>query len=162
MKVRQMDKHKIGPALGRVPSGIFIVTARQAHDETGMLGSWVQQAGFEPPMITVAVKKGRYITDWLAEGSYFVVNILSEDEKQMLAHFGKGFAQGEPAFEELVIHRSAQGVPVLSEALGYLECKVTARMESGDHILIVAEVKDGVLQNEGRPMIHVRNNGFHY
>lgn len=157
-----MDKEKIGPALGRIPSGIFIVTARQGQHETGMLGSWVQQAGFEPPMITAAVKKGRYISDWLAEGSYFVVNILSEDGKQMLAHFGKGFAKGEPAFEGLDIQRSAQGVPVLSEALAYLECKVVARLEGGDHDVVLAEVTHGDLQNESRPMIHVRNSGFHY
>ena len=157
-----MDKQHLGPALGKIPSGIFIVTASSEQDETGMLASWVQQAGFEPPMITVAVKKGRYICDWLAAGCPFVVNILSDKAKQMLAHFGKGFDPGEQAFEDLVIHRSARGVPVLSEALGYLECKATGQVESGDHVVFLADVLEGDLQNDGQPMTHVRNSGFHY
>ncbi|MBI3469346.1 MAG: flavin reductase family protein, partial [Planctomycetes bacterium] len=35
----------IGPILGRLPSGVFILTARDGTDETGMLASWVMQAG---------------------------------------------------------------------------------------------------------------------
>jgi len=36
------------------------VTARLDERSTGMLASWVQQVGFDPPMISVAVKKGRF------------------------------------------------------------------------------------------------------
>ena len=46
----------IGPVLGRTPSGVFILTASSGDgQETGMLASWVQQASFDPPAITVAV-----------------------------------------------------------------------------------------------------------
>ena len=55
-----MDE-SIAPVLGRVASGIYILTIRNQDQETGMLASWVLQAGFEPPMVTVAVKKGRYV-----------------------------------------------------------------------------------------------------
>ena len=44
-----------------------------------MLASWVQQAGFDPPAITVAIKKGRYVVDWINDGAPFVVNVLSDE-----------------------------------------------------------------------------------
>ena len=48
----------IGAVLGRVPSGVFILTASDGQGkETGMLASWVQQAGFDPPCDTVAVNQ---------------------------------------------------------------------------------------------------------
>ena len=43
-----MISTEIAPVLGRIPSGIFILTIRHADQETGMLASWVMQAGFEP------------------------------------------------------------------------------------------------------------------
>ena len=52
-----------------------------------MLASWVMQAGFEPPMVSVAVKQGRYVCDWLTEGQPFVLNLVGEGQKKLLKHF---------------------------------------------------------------------------
>ena len=58
----------LAKVLGRIPSGVFVLTCGDgAGNMTGMLASWVQQAAFEPPMISVGVKNGRYINDWLAQ-----------------------------------------------------------------------------------------------
>ena len=64
-----MDQSNLAAVLGRIPSGIFIVTLRHNGQETGMLSSWVMQAGFEPPMVTVAVNRSRYIGEWLDAGT---------------------------------------------------------------------------------------------
>ena len=90
-----MTKKAFDPVLGRVPSGIFILTAGVGERATGMLSSWVMQAGFEPPMVSVGVKLGRYVCDWLTEGQPFVLNLVGESQSQLLKHFGKGFEPGE-------------------------------------------------------------------
>jgi flavin reductase (DIM6/NTAB) family NADH-FMN oxidoreductase RutF len=149
-------------ALGRVPSGLFIVTARNGSAETGMLASWVQQCSFDPPQISLALKRGRYVGDWLTPGATFTVNVLEANQSEMIAHFGKGFSLGQPAFEGLEIERPGGTPPVLAEALAYLECRVTGRCSAGDHELIVGEVVNGRVLNEGQPMVHVRKSGMHY
>jgi len=149
-------------ALGRVASGLFVLTARVSKAETGMLASWVQQCSFEPPQLTVAIRKGREILDSLRAGSAFTLNILDDSQTDMISHFGRGFALGEPAFEGLAIKHHAGGGPVLSEALAYLECQVAARHDVGDHELFVARVVGGRLLGEGQPMVHVRKSGAHY
>ncbi len=85
-----MNSKAIGPALGRVPSGLFVVTYLAGEIEQAMLASWVQQCSFEPPMLSVAVKQGRGISDWLTEGANFVVNVLAEGQTDLISHFGKG------------------------------------------------------------------------
>lgn len=152
---------QLSAALGRIPSGLFILTARSGKIETGMLTSWVQQCSFEPPQVTVAVRKGRELLDWLRNGSTFTLNILDDSQTDMIVHFGRGFALDEPAFAGLAI-KHAPGGPVLSEALAYLECRVTSRCEAGDHELLVAQVTSGRLLGEGQPMVHVRKSGTHY
>src|SRR6516165_8796718 len=93
------EERLLAAALGRIPSGLFIVTAGRDGCETGMLASWVQQCSFAPPMLSLAVKQGRYLAGWLTEGTAFTVNILERDQSDMIAHFGRGFFLGEPAFE---------------------------------------------------------------
>ena len=149
-------------ALGRIPSGLFIVTVRAEAGETGMLASWVQQCSFTPPRVTVAVKKGRYLLDWLKPGTALTVNVLGEGQKSLIGHFGKGFEPGEPAFEGLAVRRSTHGAAVLEEALASIETTVVMQTEVGDHVLVVAEVVNGTVHHDGRPTVHVRKNGLTY
>jgi flavin reductase (DIM6/NTAB) family NADH-FMN oxidoreductase RutF len=153
---------QLGAALGRIPSGLFVLTARRGQVETGMLVSWVQQCGFDPPYISLALKRDRGIMDWLTEGSAFTVNILEDSQTDMIVHFGRGFALNEPAFEGLEVNRPENGVPVLAECVAYLNCVVAGRWAAGDHDLFLGRVVAGQVLQEGHPMIHIRRSGFHY
>jgi flavin reductase (DIM6/NTAB) family NADH-FMN oxidoreductase RutF len=151
------------PVLGRIPSGIFILTIGTGARATGMLASWVMQAGFEPPMVSVAVKLGRYVCDWLSEGQPFVLNVVADGQKEFLKHFGKGFEPGAPAFEGLQITHCARGVPILSQALGHLECEPAGHVDSGDHRIFLAKVVRGkLLSADASPMVHIRKSGANY
>lgn len=149
-------------ALGRVPSGVFILTVRHEEQETGMLASWVQQAAFQPPAVTVAVRQGRYVTDWLSAGAPLVLNLVAEGGHALLKHFGRGFEPGAEAFEGLSVSRTQRGVPFLADAAGYLECRPTSHIDSGDHRIFLAEVIDGRMEEDRSPMVHIRKSGAHY
>lgn len=158
-----MTKKDFDPVLGRVPSGIFILTVGVGGRATGMLSSWVMQAGFEPPMVSVGVKLGRYVCDWLAEGQPFVLNLVGESQSQLLKHFGKGFEPGANAFEGLAIGHCARGVPILTDCVGYLECEPTGHVDSGDHRIFLAKVARGKLHDaDVKPMVHIRKSGANY
>lgn len=159
-------RETIGAVLGRTPSGLFILTARAADGrETGLLASWVQQASFEPPMVTVAVNRKRYVHDWLGESPQVALNLVGEGQKQFLKHFGAGFEPGAPAFDGLTIRRGETNVPLLADALGYLEGHVRGQLETGDHVVYAVEI---VAAGQGPgfaatpPWVHVRKNGFNY
>ena len=156
-----MDKH-LAAALGRLPSGLFVLTLKSGETETGMLASWVQQCSFSPPCLTAAVQRGREISGFLAAGATFSINILEENQTDMIAHFGRGFALTEDAFAGLDCQRGQANGPILTEALAYLHCRVQNRFAVGDHDLIVAEVFAGQMLADGQPMVHIRKNGMHY
>jgi flavin reductase (DIM6/NTAB) family NADH-FMN oxidoreductase RutF len=157
------DRHKLlAGALGRIPSGLFVVTVRRGESETGMLASWVQQCSFEPPQLSLALRRDRDVNAWLAPGAAFTINILESGQTDMIAHFGRGFAPGEPAFTGLEVERPDGAPPVLAEALAYLECRLVERHPAGDHDLCIGRVVAGRVLGEGQPMVHVRKSGFHY
>lgn len=150
-------------ALGRIPSGLFVLTVAHASEDTGMLASWVQQCSFDPPTVSVAVRNGRYVLDWLTEGTVFALNAIPEGEKKLVAHFGKGFEPGEPAFTGVDVDRAGD-VVLLPGALAYLKCRVVGRADTGgDHTLVFGQVVGGdVTRPDAKPAVHVRKNGLHY
>jgi flavin reductase (DIM6/NTAB) family NADH-FMN oxidoreductase RutF len=152
----------LAAALGRIPSGLFVLTAVDGPRETGMLASWVQQCSFNPPLLSVAVRPDRQVAGWLTAGAAFTINILDDTQTDMVAHFGRGFKPDEQAFTNLEVSRPGGAPPVLDDALAYLECRVESRCSAGDHDLILGRIIAGKVLGDGRPMVHVRKSGLHY
>src|SRR5579859_3729263 len=128
-----MPEKQMAGALGRVPSGLFIITAAHGYQNTGMLASWVQQCSFDPPQVSFAIQRNRPVIAWLEDGAPFVINILDDTQTDMIAHFGRVYDLDAPAFTGLEIESSSLGPPILTEALAYLECKVAGHFQAGDH-----------------------------
>ncbi|MDB5350498.1 MAG: flavin reductase family protein [Planctomycetota bacterium] len=153
----------LAAALGRMPSGIFVLTTGLNGRSSGMLASWVQQAGFEPPMITVAVRRDRYIAEWIAESGSFTLNQVGAGNKPLLKHFGRGFGPDEPAFTGVAIREDRPDGPILADAIAYLHAVVKGSIDSGDHRIFLAEVTQGArLDPDADPMVHIRKSGLHY
>ena len=152
-------------ALGRLSGGLYVVTARQQERASAMVASWVSQASFAPPGLTVAVAKDRAIETLMQVGDRFVLNILREDNHQsLLRHFLKRFPPGADRFAGVnTLDGVAEGGPVLGDALAYLGCRVQQRMEGPDHWIIYAEVEQGnVADTEASTAVHHRKVGNHY
>jgi len=149
-------------AVGRVVGALCVVTAQREDVETAMLASWVSQATFNPPGLTVAVAKERAIELLLNEGDQFVLNILPEGS-DLWKQFVKNYAPGQDRFEGVETQQAANGARILSGAIAYLECTVKQRMECGDHWLTYAVASQGsVLDGDRVTALHHRKSGSHY
>lgn len=152
----------IAKSVGRIVSGLFILTTGEGERATGMLASFVQQAGFEPPTVTVALKKGRAILDQLRDSKKFCVSILHDGSIGLLAHFAKGFEPGQPAFEGVATGTGSNGVPYLAEAHAHIECELIGEADWSDHIVFCGVVLDGDRIDDDQPLTHVRKDGLNY
>ena len=148
-------------ALGRIPSGLYAVGVAHEGHRLGMLCSFIQQAGFEPPMISIALGLDRPMRHALEKGALFSVNILGGEDKKILAAFASG--REEDPFAPFTLVENGHGLPQLADALAWLACRPRGSVAAGDHVVYVAEVLEGCLHREGaEPMIRVRKNGFAY
>jgi flavin reductase (DIM6/NTAB) family NADH-FMN oxidoreductase RutF len=153
----------LAQALGRIPSGLYILTVVHGEQSTGILASWVQQAGFEPPMVSVGIRRDRPVADWIANGGKFALNQLAIGSKALIRHFGRGFPPYANAFEGIALRHDARGGPILAGAMAYLDAEVVGEVATGDHRIFVARIVGGaLLQIDAEPLVHVRANGFHY
>ncbi|MBP5972814.1 flavin reductase [Brasilonema sp. CT11] len=151
-------------AVGRVVGSLCILTAKQGDISSAMLASWVSQASFNPPGLTIAVAKDRAVESLTHSGSKFALNVLKEGNHiGLMKHFLKPFGPGQNRFDGVASKEGENGSPVLNDALAYLECSVKNRMEVGDHWLVYATVDHGkVLDAKGITAVHHRKSGNHY
>ena len=156
-----MDIDNIGAALGKIPSGVFIATSSIDGDEVGMLASFVEQAGFNPPTITAAIGVDRRLNQAIEESGMIGINILGEEDGRLMKPFNQ--QENLSPFASLELDDNEFNLPQLTEALAFLACKITGKIEGGDHTIYAAEVLDGTLNDPSRsPMVRVRKNGFQY
>lgn len=157
------ERAAVGRALARLPSGLYVLTAGRGDQATGMLASFVQQVGFEPPTLVVALKKGRPIEALVRREGAFCLAVIDERSRALMGHFAAGFAPGEAAFAGLDMAVSALGVPWPRAAPAHLVCRVRG-VEDGwcDHAIVCGEVVAGEGDLDARPLVHVRRNGFSY
>ena len=160
----------IGSILGRIPGGLFVVTWQEEAVDKTMLTSWLTQAGFNPPAISIAVGTGRRFLSSIGDGDFrFVVNVLSENQRRLLGKFGKPPAiEGEP-FAGINIRRSPCGAGILQDSVGWMECKARPvflpagpEQSSGDHAIVVADILAGEISSADQPIVHLRKSGLHY
>ncbi|MHC5063259.1 MAG: flavin reductase family protein [Planctomycetota bacterium] len=156
------DPSPLAKALGRIPSGLFIVTAGTGDQATGFLASFVQQVGLEPPVLSVAVKAERPAAQLIRDHGAFCVAVIDEASKHLMGHYARGFEPGQPAFEGIESVESSLGVPYPSDALAVLGCKFVGEVAWTDHILFAGEAVEGHARDESDPMIHLRKNGLSY
>ncbi|MEM9538781.1 MAG: diflavin flavoprotein [Cyanobacteria bacterium P01_E01_bin.42] len=164
IKKRKAIESDLDKAMGRLSSGLYIITAQQEELKGAMLASWVNQASFEPLGVTVAVAKERAIESLLQVGDSFVLNILEEGNyRHLMRHFIKRFKPGQDRFAGVEIQEAKNGSPILSDALAYLECQVVDRMEVNDHWLVYCHVSEGRVANStALTAIHHRKVGNYY
>jgi flavorubredoxin/flavin reductase (DIM6/NTAB) family NADH-FMN oxidoreductase RutF len=155
-------------ALGRVVGSLCVLTTVKGSGDTrlsgAMVASWVSQASFTPPGLTVAVAKDRAVEALLHVGDAFAINVLASGrESGPMKQFLQPFAPGADRFAGLALEHSPGGLPVLPEALAWLECTVKQRMECGDHWLLYAEAQAGtVLDAAATTAVHRRRSGANY
>lgn len=151
-------------ALGRLSGGLYVITARKGEVTGAMLASWVVQASFKPLGISIAVAKDRAIESLMHVGDRFVLNVLAEDNYQaLMRHFLKRFPPGADRFADVKTQSASNGSAILTDAVAYVECQVSSRMECSDHWVVYATVESGrVSDPDALPAVHHRKVGNHY
>lgn len=154
----------IGKALGRIPQSLYVMTSHFEDRMRGVMVSWVQQAGFNPPMVMVALGKGRPIVPLLHDSRGFAICQIAPNDRLVMRRFAGGKDAGDNPFEAIDLMRSTTGSPILKRALSYLDCELIRHIDvDGDHDIYIGLVREGnILNGDGEPIIHLRDSGLHY
>ncbi len=155
----------ISQALGRIPGSIFIMTSHHEERNRGVMVSWVQQLSTDPPMVMIALPKGRPIVPLLHDSHAFALCQVASSDRLTQKIFRDGIDAGENPFEAMDIKRGPTGSPIIARALAWMDCEMIRHIDvDGDHDIYVglvrkAEVKD---DRDDEVIIKLRPNGLNH
>jgi flavin reductase (DIM6/NTAB) family NADH-FMN oxidoreductase RutF len=153
----------LAKALGRIPSGVFVLTATLADQSTATLVSWVQQTSFSPPALAFALAKDRPVRKFIENGARFALSILGKSDHALMKKYARGIPEDQDPFTDVATARTAAGAIYLADSAAWLECQLLQTVDfNADHDLFIAQIIDGALLKDDPPFTHVRGNGFHY
>jgi flavin reductase (DIM6/NTAB) family NADH-FMN oxidoreductase RutF len=106
----------------------------------------------EMPRQLITVDK-RHNTHALIESSgAFAMHLIDETQLDLVWRFGLQSGRDVDKFAGLAFRIGATGSPLLHEALGWFDCRVEARMDSGDRTVYLAAIVDGRLERTEPPL----------
>ena len=139
--------------LGRFPSGVTVVTTKAADgSDQGMTVSAFCSLSLEPPLILICIEKTASVYTALTTAPAFIVNILSAKQEQIARRFS---IVDIDRFEGVGFSRSRNGIVVLDDVLGVIECNRFSLHDGGDHTIVVGEVEAGRAET-GAPLLYYR------
>jgi 3-hydroxy-9,10-secoandrosta-1,3,5(10)-triene-9,17-dione monooxygenase reductase component len=123
--------------MGRFCSGVVIVTGLDHEQPVGFTAQSFLSLSLQPPLIGVCPAKSS--TSWprVRRAGHFGINILSSAQKNLCARFA---APGGYKFEGVHWRRALSGSPILNDVIGFVDCRLEAEHEAGDHTIAVGRV----------------------
>jgi flavin reductase (DIM6/NTAB) family NADH-FMN oxidoreductase RutF len=136
-------------------SGVAVVTSQsEKYGVRGMTVTAFSSVSAEPSQILVCLNQSADTGESIDQNGRFAVNILSADQQEVSNNFSGGSSQ-EDRFANASWHEGTTGVPVLSESIMSLECKVIEKVRAGTHWIIIGEVQVATCRS-GEPLLYYR------
>lgn len=143
--------------------GLYALTVKHQGDERGITATWVSQASADPAMVVVAVENNSKTIEMVRDAHHFALNVLRQGQRELAAKLGRPSATTAHKLKGIKTKPAPiSGAPVLTEALGWVECRVVATLPSGDHTLVLGEVLEAGVEQQGATALTPEEAGLSY
>jgi flavin reductase (DIM6/NTAB) family NADH-FMN oxidoreductase RutF len=147
-----MSTESFAQVMQRFPLPVVVVTVGRGGAENALTVSWIAPVSFDPPEIMFAADRHHYSVDFLRSTKNFAVSVLRGGQQRLAAQFARQSMVGEDKLDGVQTRESTTGAAILTDSLSYLDCEVVALHEAGDHLLVVGQVVDCGILNDGEAL----------
>lgn len=136
--------------LGQFTTGVVLVTAQTPKGPVGLSVNSFTSVALEPPLVAwcAAVTSTTWPSIRAAGG--FAVTILGGQHERLCRVFSR---KGADRFAGGTWTHTRTGHPILTDGLGWLDCRIMTVYRAGDHDLVIAEAIGGEVAGKGDPLI---------
>jgi 3-hydroxy-9,10-secoandrosta-1,3,5(10)-triene-9,17-dione monooxygenase reductase component len=134
MKARRAEQFR--RAMGRVPTGVSIVTAAPNGTPVGLTVGTLTYASSAPPLIVVLFQRTSVRAQAVLDAGAFAVSVLARNQAAECLRFASSGAN----FDGLEFDTFSSGIPKIRGAVLWLEAHTDSLFEAGDHIAVLAHI----------------------
>ncbi|GAA0740842.1 flavin reductase family protein [Dactylosporangium roseum] len=153
-----VDARLLRSVCGHFTTGVTVVTGGTTSFVVGVTVNSFTSVSLDPPLILVCIQKESSELPALRRAGAFAVNILAADQEEVCRIFASRHTRRANAVD---VHAGITGVPILSKALAYLECRLHREVDGGDHAILIGEVVALDVLRDDRPLAFFRS-AFHH
>lgn len=157
-----LDEQAKKTMLRKIPHGLYICGVKDGDEVNGFTASWVMQGSFTPPLVVNCVKNDSTSHSMIKSSGVFALSVLEAGQKDLAQKFFKPLRRAGNKFEDVDFYLGSEtGCPIISDTLGYVECRVIGCVEHGDHTVFVGEVVGAGVHREGDALL-LESTGWNY
>jgi flavin reductase (DIM6/NTAB) family NADH-FMN oxidoreductase RutF len=136
---------------------VHSITTIHNENSNANIATWVMQTAMGGKTICVALYKVDYTIELVRASNILNINLLHTGQTSLINKLGRRSGKEVNKFKNLKFEFDSRGCPFLTEAIGYIQCKVLHSTDAGDHELFICEVLKQVVLN---PEKVVMTNNF--
>ena len=136
---------------------VHSITTIHEENSNANIATWVMQTAMGGKMVCVALYKVDYTIELVRASMILNINLLHTGQTGLINKLGRRSGKDSDKLKTLKFEFDNRGCPFLTEAIGYIQCKVLHSIDAGDHELFVCEVQKQVVLN---PEKEVMTNNF--
>ena len=140
------------------PAGICVVSANAHGDRIAVTVGSLVSLSLEPPLVGISIGRNLALHEVLRSAGTFGASILRGDQADVAEHFARG-APPIVLWHGVATRDGVTGAPLLADALAWIECRIWAEYDAGDHTLFVGEVV-ALEEGETGPALVYRGHGY--
>jgi flavin reductase (DIM6/NTAB) family NADH-FMN oxidoreductase RutF len=156
-----LDEQAKKTMLRKIPHGIYICGVKDGEEINGFTISWLMQSSFKPPQVVNCVNKSHKSHQMIKNSGVFAISFLEKEQKDLAQKFFQPLRRVGNRFEDVEFYEGETGCPIISDSLGYVECRVVGAVEQGDHTVFVGEVIASGVHREGKQIL-LEDTGWQY
>ena len=128
-------------AVGAFATGVTVVTTDGEAGVYGMTANAFSSVSLDPPLVLVCVISGTTGAETIGRNGAFGVTVLGAHQEPISRFFAsRERPRGRAAFREVPHFAAVTGSPIIQRAAAYLDCRVAAAHDAGDHVIFIGEV----------------------
>lgn len=162
MRIMTIDaRPEIEAAFADFPSGVAALAAVVDGSPTGLVStSFTVGISFEPPQVLFSVQKSSRTWPVLRQAARIGISVLAQGHEAACLQLA---SRSRDRFAGLEVSEGAGGALFVGGAAMWLECRVHAEHDSGDHTLVVLEVEQLHVADDAEPLVYHRRafRGLH-
>ena len=130
-----VDADVFRAVMRRHAAGVVIVTA-PGDPPVGFTATSFTSVSLDPPLVSCCVSHAASVWPTIEQADAVAVHLLTAEQDEVARLFA---ARGVDRCAQVAWRRGPGGVPLLSDALAVLACRVVERIAIGDHAIVIAE-----------------------
>ena len=152
-EVTQIDR-----VFDQMVRGVVVITTRLGKKLNGMAAAWVNRSAEQPFYLMASIWKKNFSHDLIQQSGIFAVHVLRSDQVAVARHFGKQSGRDVEKFATIPYKTAKTGAPILTDCLGYFDCRVVGAADSGDHTIFIGDVQEADFVVRGEPLLFQRRD----